>query len=133
MSTDNIEEEVMALVQGLQLAKWYNLVLLEINVDCKDILCLISNNHTKYWNIISNCKDLLQHLGSPQLSIFIKKATTLQMYSLKGAKEEACMYIINPITILEVPPLFIRAKIDADKNGTLFVRLASSLAYESKP
>lgn len=65
LASSNNKAELLALVEGLKLAVLRNLMPLEINMDCNDIISLIyNNNKSKYFNMLCECTSLLQLIGN---------------------------------------------------------------------
>ncbi|KAH0738190.1 hypothetical protein KY290_036895 [Solanum tuberosum] len=63
--TNKIKAELTALLQGLELALDKGLMPLEISLDCKEILTVITDDHPAYSNILNDCRELLRQLGNP--------------------------------------------------------------------
>ncbi|KAH0705371.1 hypothetical protein KY290_010065 [Solanum tuberosum] len=119
--TNNMKAELIALLQGLQIALERGLVPLEVNVDCKEIKTLIQGEHPTYENILSDCRDLLHRLGNPLIHHTFRETNQV---ADALAKEGAKMDQINSLLCMEVPPVFVSSKLEADKEGTPFVRLS---------
>lgn len=62
---NHIKAKLLALIQGLQIAKSDQLVHLEINVDYKKLIDISKNNHPLYSNMIFDYRVLLNQLGNP--------------------------------------------------------------------
>ncbi|KAH0665960.1 hypothetical protein KY285_027166 [Solanum tuberosum] len=118
---NNMKAELIALLQGIRIALERGLVPLEVNVDCKEIITLIQGEHPTYENILSDCRDLLQSLGNPQIHHDFRETNQV---ADALAKEGAKMDHINSFLCMEVPPVFVSKKLEADKEGIPFVRLS---------
>ncbi|WMV51752.1 hypothetical protein MTR67_045137 [Solanum verrucosum] len=119
--SNNMKAELIALLQGLRIALERGLVPLDVNVDCKEIKTLIRGEHPTYENIIFDCRDLLHRLGnSPVHHVFRETNQVADALANEGAK----MNQINSFLCMEVHPVFISKKLEADKEGTPFVRLS---------
>ncbi|WMV53491.1 hypothetical protein MTR67_046876, partial [Solanum verrucosum] len=112
-----------SLQKGLTIALTYNLTPLEINVDCQDILHCLANDHPSYSNSLADCRELLLKLGNPLVQHKYREenqvADTL-------AKEGSRLKEANSLILWTTPPLIVSSRIEADKVGTLFVRLKKS-------
>lgn len=128
--TKTIENELIALFHGLPLAKQHNLVPLELNVDCSVIISYLGKTHTKYCNVISDCRDLFLQFGNPLVSYVPREVNSAVNALAKGG---ATMYSSNILAVLEVPPLFVRRKIEPDKNEITFVQLKRHRAGNREP
>ncbi|KAH0702465.1 hypothetical protein KY285_016743 [Solanum tuberosum] len=63
--SNNVKAELTALMQGLKIALVRGLLPLEVNIDCKELITFIENDHPSYTNMLFDCKDLLRRLGNP--------------------------------------------------------------------
>ncbi|XP_070013472.1 uncharacterized protein [Nicotiana sylvestris] len=62
-----IHAELLALLEGLKIAKKMNFLNMEIETDCTDVFKLIYEDSTNYSNIVSECRWLMHQLKIPQL------------------------------------------------------------------
>lgn len=79
----NIASELYALQKDLSMAHVNNLTPLEIDIDCKEIIHLLANDHPTYTYILSDCRELLRKLGTPQCNINIERRIKLQIVWLR--------------------------------------------------
>ncbi|WMV51784.1 hypothetical protein MTR67_045169 [Solanum verrucosum] len=120
---NNVKAELIALMQGLKIALARGLLPLEVNVDCRELIDFIENDHPSYTNMLSDCRDRLTHLGSPPVHHTFREANrVVDALAKKGLQINQ----ENSVFCLEVPPVFVSEKLDADKGGTLFARLQTS-------
>ncbi|KAH0683486.1 hypothetical protein KY290_022104 [Solanum tuberosum] len=117
---NNIRAELTALIQGLKLALSRGLMPLEINTDCKELMNIIINDHPSYSNMLLDCRDLLRRLGSPQIHHSFRETNRV---ADALAREGSKTVQDNSFLCLDVPPLFVLDALEADKEGTFFVRL----------
>lgn len=97
-----------------------NLTPLEIHVDCKEIIHMLEHDHPSYANILCDCRELLDLPGNLPIHHSFREQNQVADGLAKGG---AMMKEANSYVLLEVPPLFVSTKIEADKVGTLFFRL----------
>ncbi|KAH0739058.1 hypothetical protein KY290_037763 [Solanum tuberosum] len=63
--SNNVKAELTALMQGLRIALARGLLPLEVNIDRKELITFIENDHPSHTNMLFDCRDLLRHLGNP--------------------------------------------------------------------
>lgn len=86
-------------------------------MDCNDIILFMLNNNSKFFNIIVECRDLLQQLGNPSIRHNYHEANKVTNTLTKAGVN---MHI--PISTMIVPPVFVRDKLEVDKFKMLFVK-----------
>ncbi|XP_019233871.1 PREDICTED: uncharacterized protein LOC109214408 [Nicotiana attenuata] len=59
--------ELLALLEGLQIAKEMNFLNMEIETDCTNVIKLIYEDSTNFSNIVSECRWLMHQLKLPHL------------------------------------------------------------------
>lgn len=64
---NHIKVELLALIQGIRITIEKCLMPLEINIDYKELIGIIENDHPSYSNMIFYCRVLLRQLGDPPL------------------------------------------------------------------
>ncbi|KAH0640052.1 hypothetical protein KY290_037340 [Solanum tuberosum] len=115
--SNNIKAELTTLMQGLQMALARGLLPLEVNIDCKDPISLIDNDHPSYTNMLFDCRDLLRRLGNPQILHTFREANRVaDAVAREGSKTSQD----NSFLCLEVPPVFVVEKLEADKGRNSF-------------
>uniref|UniRef100_A0A1U7XX33 Uncharacterized protein LOC104238416 n=1 Tax=Nicotiana sylvestris TaxID=4096 RepID=A0A1U7XX33_NICSY len=62
--------ELMALLEGLKVAKEMNFLNVEIETDCTDVIKLIYEDSYKFSNIVSECRWLMHQLKLQHLHNF---------------------------------------------------------------
>ncbi|KAH0641622.1 hypothetical protein KY289_032596 [Solanum tuberosum] len=118
--SNNVKAELTALMQGLRIALARGLLPLEVNIDCKKFITFIENDHPSYTNMIFDCRDLLGRLGNPPIQHTFREANRVaDALARDGSKINQA----NLFFCLKVPPVCVLEKLDADKGGTIFVRL----------
>ncbi|OIT00921.1 putative ribonuclease h protein, partial [Nicotiana attenuata] len=60
--------EILALLQGLRCAVQHNLTPLNVEIDAKEVIRLLTNNNILHANLLSDCRHLLKQLHDPTVS-----------------------------------------------------------------
>lgn len=118
--TDNhIKAKLLKLIQGLHIALARQLAPLEINIDCKELIDYIENDHPSYTNMLFDCRNLLRQMRNPLIRHSYREA-----YRVADtlAKERAKLTEENSFLWMEVPPVFVSGKLESDKGGTFFLK-----------
>uniref|UniRef100_A0A1U7XD92 Uncharacterized protein LOC104236586 n=1 Tax=Nicotiana sylvestris TaxID=4096 RepID=A0A1U7XD92_NICSY len=106
--------ELRALIQGLQLALKHNLVPLEVEVNSKDIIRLLTSNNVATNNLISDCRYLLDRLGKPIVLYAYREQNSV---ADKLAKEDYNFGIQSVVHIFDGSPDFAWAVFEQEKSA----------------
>ncbi|WMV59693.1 hypothetical protein MTR67_053078 [Solanum verrucosum] len=110
--------EIMALLMGIKLAAKLQINTLQIETDSTVILEIINTGHVSYTNIITECRELLRQLGSPQISHSRREQNQV---ADKLAKEGARLMQGNIFVEWITPLDFVLKTLHADEDGVPFV------------
>lgn len=115
-ATNNLVE-LSTIMQGLRIAKAYNLTPLEIAKNSTEVIRMIANGNIVYESIIYKCGQLMQELGNLVIKHnFSEQNRVANALAKDGAKKKV---FENP-TLLAVPPIFVLNYVWADILGTSF-------------
>ncbi|XP_075108971.1 uncharacterized protein LOC142180796 [Nicotiana tabacum] len=109
-----IHAELLALLEGLKIAKEMNFLSMEIETDCTDVIKLIYEDNTNYSNIVSECRRLMHQLKIPQMKHNFREGNMvvhlLAMQAAKGPPSSKCFYHA-------CPPFFVEQEVIKNKHG----------------
>ncbi|XP_047266236.1 flavonoid 3'-monooxygenase-like [Capsicum annuum] len=115
-----LQDELMAILEGLKLALQRSLTPLVIETDSLLSLKSITHQHTPHANIISECRSLMLQLGAPELRhIYREQNRVADALEKEGAKSAS----FDEPQILIVPPMYANQELNADRLGTTFPRI----------
>lgn len=97
IATNNLSE-LLALMQGLEMAMKKNLIPLEVTTDSFDIIQMLNNGNLIYDPIISQCRLPLERLGKPAVKhsyravvdLLAKKGKRRKQATLFGSSSYVC-------------------------------------------
>ncbi|KAK4716699.1 hypothetical protein R3W88_015037 [Solanum pinnatisectum] len=110
--------KLLALMQGLKIAKDNNLIPLDISTHSIEIINFIINDHESYRSIIRECGSLMQLLGDKLSYTYREQNKVADLLAKEGAKKQ----LFDHTRILQVPPMFANEAVWADILGTTFIR-----------
>ncbi|XP_075097978.1 uncharacterized protein LOC142175291 [Nicotiana tabacum] len=106
--------ELMALQEGLKIAREMNFQKLEIETDCAEIIKLIYEDNYYLSNIVHECRLLMHQLNLPPLRLnFIEGnevAHVLAKEAVKNLSSTKCFYHARP-------PFFVESEVNKNKHG----------------
>nr|XP_016459580.1 PREDICTED: uncharacterized protein LOC107783123 [Nicotiana tabacum] len=109
-----IHAELLALLEGLKIAKDMNFLNMEIETDCTEVIKLIYEDNTNYSNIVSECRWLMHQLKIPQLKHNFREgnmaAHLLAKQAAKNLLSSKCLYHV-------CPPFFVEQEVIKNKHG----------------
>ncbi|KAK6803725.1 hypothetical protein RDI58_001509 [Solanum bulbocastanum] len=118
-NSTNTLTELLALMQGLKIAKDNHLMPLEISTDSIEVINFINNGHESYSFIICECRSLMQLLGDTKLShTYREQNKVVDLLAKEGAKKQ----LFERTRTLQVPPMFVNEAVWADILGTTYLR-----------
>lgn len=77
--TNNLAK-LLALLEGLKLAKEHNLTPLAINTDSRNIIIMLKFDHVPYDNFVCECNSVMTQLGNQQSAIVSENRTEWWTY-----------------------------------------------------
>lgn len=82
-----VQVELLEILHRLRIAERYNLIPLEIDTDCTQVLKMIIENQPMFNNIISECRYLLMKLDTVKLRhMFREENRAADMLEKEGSK-----------------------------------------------
>ncbi|KAF3661603.1 hypothetical protein FXO38_05532 [Capsicum annuum] len=124
----NVQQaELLAILKGLRLGLDRQLTPLEINSDSSVAINMISSNHLGYCNIMSECRYLLQRLGTPMLKHTCREQNSVaDVLAGTGTIGDASF---DQLQILPFPTLCAAQALAAGKQGNAFPQGLQLIMY----
>nr|XP_016466606.1 PREDICTED: uncharacterized protein LOC107789334 [Nicotiana tabacum] len=95
--------ELMALLEGLKIAKEMNFQNMELETDCTEVIKLIYEDNYYFSNIVSECRWLMHQLKLPQLKHNFREgnkvAHRLAKEAIKSSSSTVFTLLVHPFLL----------------------------------
>ncbi|KAF3682189.1 hypothetical protein FXO38_01404 [Capsicum annuum] len=109
--------ELLALRCGLIIAKEHNIRSFDVEMYSVVVIKILTNNHPLYFNIVSECRTLLEELGTTvPIQIFMEQNVVVVLLAKEGTKSE---FMARPTVVNHVPS-FATILVENDCIGKTF-------------